>query len=174
MLLCTLPLPVSVTSSHLPPLISQTKSFLVFLCRQPLPGAHRFGQAALVHVLVGQAPLPAPTGVVHGPRGAGHPVAVVAGVGGVVGAVGMVVVMVVAAGRGQRWETLTKEKKKRCSDEPSALCEEQPECGMFSSHNTANHADVPRDKSSPGKNMDLLGWRGRWVVVRRCQTEGVA
>lgn len=61
--------------------------------------AHRFGQAALVHVLVaGSASLPASTGVVHGPRGAGHPISVMAGVGGVVGAVGMMVVMVVAAG----------------------------------------------------------------------------
>lgn len=59
---------------------------------------YRFGQATLMHVLVACAPLPASTGVVHGPRGAGHPVAVVAGVGRVVGAVGMVVVMVVAAG----------------------------------------------------------------------------
>lgn len=58
--------------------------------------AHRFGQATLVHVLVSCTPLPAPTGVVHGPRGAGHPVAVVAGVGRVVGSVGVVVVTVVA------------------------------------------------------------------------------
>lgn len=49
-----------------------------------------------MHVFVA-APLPAPTGMVHGPRGAGHPVAVVAGVGGIVGPVGVVVVMVVAA-----------------------------------------------------------------------------
>lgn len=48
-------------------------------------------------VLVAGAPLPAPARVVHGPRGAGHPVAVVAGVGRVVGAVGVVVVVMVAA-----------------------------------------------------------------------------
>lgn len=68
--------------------------------------AHRFGQAALVHVLVAHAPLPASAGMVHGPRGAGHPVAVVAGVGGVVGpvaaAAAAVVVVVVAAKRGKR------------------------------------------------------------------------
>ncbi len=50
-----------------------------------------------MHVLVACAPLPASTGMVHGPRGAGHPVTVVAGVGWVVGSVSMVVVMVVAA-----------------------------------------------------------------------------
>lgn len=59
--------------------------------------AYRFGQATLVHVFVARTPLPASTGMVHGPRGAGHPVTVVAGVGRVVGSVGMVVVMVVAA-----------------------------------------------------------------------------
>lgn len=64
--------------------------------------AHRFGQAALVHVLVADAPLPASAGMVHGPRGAGHPVAVVAGVGRVVGPVATVVVVVVAAKRGKR------------------------------------------------------------------------
>lgn len=64
---------------------------------------HWFGQAALVHVLVADAPLPASSaGVVHGPRGAGHPVAVVAGVGRVVGPVAAVVVVVVAAKRGVR------------------------------------------------------------------------
>lgn len=45
-----------------------------------------------MHVLVEHTPLSASTGVVHGPRSAGHPVAVVAGVGWVVGAVGMVMV----------------------------------------------------------------------------------
>lgn len=70
------------------------------LCESTLklpPSAYRFGQATLVHVLVACAPLPASTRMVHGPRGAGHPVAVVAGVGRVVGSVGVVVVMVVAA-----------------------------------------------------------------------------
>ena len=43
------------------------------------------------------ASLSASTGMVHGPRGAGHPITVVAGVGRVVGSVGVVVVMVVAA-----------------------------------------------------------------------------
>lgn len=61
------------------------------------PCAHRFGQAALMHVLVAGAPLPASTGMVHGPRGAGYPVTVVAGVGRVVGSVAAVVVVVVAA-----------------------------------------------------------------------------
>lgn len=56
-----------------------------------------FGQATLVHVIVASAPLPAPTGVVDGPGGAGHAVTVVAGVGGVVASVGVVVVLVVAA-----------------------------------------------------------------------------
>ena len=60
-------------------------------------GGYRFGQAALVHVLVPGAPLSAAAGMVHGPRSAGDPVAVVAGVGRVVGAVGQVVVVVVAA-----------------------------------------------------------------------------
>ena len=55
-----------------------------------------------MHVLVAYAPLPASTGVVHGPRGAGHPVTVVAGVGRVVGSVGVVVVMVVAADARER------------------------------------------------------------------------
>lgn len=70
-----------------------------FFVTLKLPGgAHRFGQATLVHVLVACAPLPAATGMVHGPRGAGHPVVVVGGVGRVVGSVGVrVVVMVVAA-----------------------------------------------------------------------------
>lgn len=61
------------------------------------PCAHRFGQAALVHVLVAGAPLPASTRMVHGSRGTGYPVAVVAGVGRVVGSVAAVVVVVVAA-----------------------------------------------------------------------------
>lgn len=56
-----------------------------------------FGQATLVHVIVACAPLPASTGVVDGPGGAGHSVAVVAGVGGVVAPVGVAVVLVVAA-----------------------------------------------------------------------------
>lgn len=67
---------------------------LKFLCGL---GTHRFGQAALVHVLITGAPLPASTGMVHGPRGAGYPVTVVAGVGRVVGSVAAVVVVVVAA-----------------------------------------------------------------------------
>lgn len=50
-----------------------------------------------MHVFIACAPLPASTGMVHGPWGAGHPVTVVAGVGWVVGSVGMVVVMVVTA-----------------------------------------------------------------------------
>lgn len=62
------------------------------------PSAYRFGQATLVHVLVAHAPLPASTGMVHGPRGTGYPIAVVAGVGWIVGPVRMVVVMVAAAG----------------------------------------------------------------------------
>lgn len=57
---------------------------------------YRFRQAALVHVFIAGAPLPASAGVVHGPWGAGHPVTVVAGVGRVVNAVSVVVVMVVA------------------------------------------------------------------------------
>lgn len=56
-----------------------------------------FGQATLVHVIVACAPLPASTGVVDGPGGTGHTVAVVAGVGRVVASVGVVVVLVVAA-----------------------------------------------------------------------------
>lgn len=64
--------------------------------------AYRFGQATLVHVLVACAPLPASTGMVHGPRSAGDPVTVVAGVGRVVGSVGMVVVMVVTADERER------------------------------------------------------------------------
>lgn len=72
--------------------------FVIWMNQPELPArAYRFGQATLVHVLVACAPLPASTGMVHGPRGAGHPVTVVAGVGRVVGSVGMVVVMVVAA-----------------------------------------------------------------------------
>lgn len=62
------------------------------------PSAYRFGQAALVHVLVARAPLPASTGMVHGPWGTGYPIAVVAGVGRIVGPVRVVVVMVAAAG----------------------------------------------------------------------------
>lgn len=50
-----------------------------------------------MHVVVAGAPLSAPAGMVDGPRGAGHPVAVVAGVGGVVAPVGVVAVVVVAA-----------------------------------------------------------------------------
>lgn len=50
-----------------------------------------------MHVLVARAPLPASTGMVHGPRGAGHSVTVVAGVGRVVGSMCVVVVMVAAA-----------------------------------------------------------------------------
>lgn len=49
-----------------------------------------------MHVVVAGAPLSAPAGMVDGPRGAGHPVAVVAGVGGVVAPVGVVAVVVVA------------------------------------------------------------------------------
>lgn len=52
-----------------------------------------------MHVFVACAPLPASTGMVHGPWSAGHPIAVVAGVGWVVGSVGMVAVMMVAAER---------------------------------------------------------------------------
>lgn len=63
----------------------------------PPPRTYWFGQATLVHVLIACAPLPASTGMVHGPWGAGHPVTVVAGVGRVIGSVGMVVVMVVTA-----------------------------------------------------------------------------
>lgn len=66
------------------------------------PSAYRFGQTTLVHVLVACAPLPASTGMVHGPRSAGDPVTVVAGVGRVVGSVGMVVVMVVSADERKR------------------------------------------------------------------------
>ena len=75
--------------------------------------AYRFGQATLMHVLVACTPLPASTGMVHGPWGTGHPVTVVAGVGWVVGSVGMMVVMVVAPD-----ETLTKTltKKKKSTD----------------------------------------------------------
>lgn len=58
--------------------------------------AYWFGQAALVHVVVASAPLPAPTGVVDGPGGAGHAIAVVAGVGWVVASVGVVMAAVVA------------------------------------------------------------------------------
>lgn len=58
-----------------------------------------------MHVLVACAPLPASTGMVHGPGGAGHAIAVVAGVGWVVGAVGVAVVMAVAADKKEtlRW-----------------------------------------------------------------------
>lgn len=49
-----------------------------------------------MHVVVAGAPLSAPAGMVDGPRGAGHPVAVVAGVGGVVAPVSVVAVVVVA------------------------------------------------------------------------------
>lgn len=52
-----------------------------------------------MQVLVARAPLPASTGVVHGARGAGHPVTVVAGMGRVVDAVSVVVVMAVAGVR---------------------------------------------------------------------------
>lgn len=61
-----------------------------------------------MHVLVADAPLPAPAGVVHGPGGAGHPVAVVAGVGRVVGPVAAVVVVVVAADREKSQEELLR------------------------------------------------------------------
>lgn len=70
-----------------------------------------FGQATLVHVIVACAPLPASTGVVDGPGGAGHTVAVVAGVGRVVASVGMVVVLVVAVVEEQRH---SKSSKRNC------------------------------------------------------------
>lgn len=54
-----------------------------------------------MHVLIACAPLPASTRMVHGARGTGHSLTVVAGVGGVVSTVGMVVVMVVAANERQ-------------------------------------------------------------------------
>lgn len=50
-----------------------------------------------MYILIARTPLPASTGMVHGPWGAGHPVTVMAGVRGVVSAASMVVVMVVAA-----------------------------------------------------------------------------
>lgn len=77
-------------------------AFKCILSEPRLPPAYWFGQAALVHVLVAHASLPASTGVVHGPRGAGHPVAVVAGVGGVVGAVRMVMMAVTAVSERRR------------------------------------------------------------------------
>lgn len=49
-----------------------------------------------MHVIVACASLSAPTGVVDGPGGAGHAVAVVAGVGGVVASLGMAMALVVA------------------------------------------------------------------------------
>lgn len=58
--------------------------------------AYWFGQATLVHVIVACASLSASTGMVYGPWGTGHTIAVVAGVGWVVASVGMVTVMVVA------------------------------------------------------------------------------
>ncbi len=86
---CTTKLSVSRNHSEI---------FLLNLVESNLKlSAYRFGQATLVHVLVACAPLPASTGMVHGPWGTGHPVTVVAGVGRVVGSVGMVVVVVVAA-----------------------------------------------------------------------------
>lgn len=54
-----------------------------------------------MHVLIARAPLPASAGMVHGPRGTGYPVTIVAGVGRIVGPVRMVVVMVAAAGEGE-------------------------------------------------------------------------
>lgn len=49
-----------------------------------------------MHVIVACASLSAPTGVVDGPGGTGHAVAVVAGVGGVVASLGVAMVLVVA------------------------------------------------------------------------------
>lgn len=62
-----------------------------------------------MHVLVADAPLPASAGMVHGPRGAGHPVAVVAGVGRVVGPVAAAVVVVVVAAERVRDRSVSRE-----------------------------------------------------------------
>lgn len=59
--------------------------------------AYWLGQATLVHVVVASASLSASAGMVDGPWGAGHTVAVVAGVGGVVASVAVGMVMVAAA-----------------------------------------------------------------------------
>lgn len=77
------------------------KTSELHLCLKHACTAYRFGQATLVHVLIACTPLPASTRMVHGPRGTGHSVTVVAGVGGVVSTVGMVVVMVAAANERQ-------------------------------------------------------------------------
>lgn len=88
-----------------------TRAFaLLSLDDEMLICTYWFGQATLVHVIVASAPLPAPTGVVDGPGGAGHAVAVVAGVGGVVASVGVVVVLVVAA-EDQRHADSSQKKK---------------------------------------------------------------
>lgn len=55
-----------------------------------------------MHVFVACAPLPASTGMVHGPWSTGHPITVVTGVGWVIGSVGMVAVMMVAAERREK------------------------------------------------------------------------
>lgn len=160
--------------------------------------AYRFRQATLVHVLKACAPLPASTGVVHGPRGAGHPVTVVARMGRIVDTVSVVVVMVVAG-----VERKTPSWKHQIDTYRSLFCfflfpSLQREnvfcfvrnrlgvgCRKQSSHSapgdlsflytivTTMQMCLLGDEASL-RNKNLLGWRRRGVVVRRCQAESVA
>lgn len=159
--------------------------------------AYWFRQATLVHVLVACAPLPASTGVVHGPRGAGHPVTIVAWMGRIVDTVSVVVVMVVAGvERKISWKHKTNTdyctlyvllsslllRLRICSTLWGADWEWAAEnsshsapgdLSLFYTILTTMQMCSLRDEASL-RNKNLLGWRRRGVMVRRCQAESVA